>query len=166
VTLISRADLTVPVTTQGRTVLEPATAFKIVMPIDLPSVLPRWGFFPGVRGVRDQTAAWDRVGTTRRLDLTDGSSAVEKLTEYDPGRSFAYEVTNITSVLGRLVFGVRGEWTFTTDGPGTVIRWTYEFKPRPGMLVPVRFGLAAPWRAYMNAGLGRVIAAAESAVKG
>ena len=49
---------------------------------------------------------------------------------YTPGHSFAYEVTGFTSlVLRRLVYGVRGEWTFTPDGNGTVIRWTYEFKP-------------------------------------
>ena len=35
--------------------------------------------------------------------------------------------TNI--VLRRLVYGARGEWTFTPDHSGTVIRWIYEFKP-------------------------------------
>jgi hypothetical protein len=33
-------------------------------------------------------------------------------------------------VFGRLVEGVRGEWTFTPDGDGSVARWTWEFKPR------------------------------------
>jgi hypothetical protein len=45
-------------------------------------------------------------------------------------RSFAYEVTGFTNiVLRRLIYGVRGEWTFTPDDSGAVIRWTYEFKP-------------------------------------
>ena len=43
-------------------------------------------------------------------------------------RSFAYEVTGFTNiVLRRLIYGVRGEWTFTPDDSGAVIRWTYEF---------------------------------------
>ena len=89
-----------------------------------------WGPFPAVRGVRNQTGAWDHVGVSRIPILSDGSMATEKITEYTPGHSFAYEVTGFTNiVLRRLVSGVRGEWTYTPDGSGTVIRWTYDFKP-------------------------------------
>jgi hypothetical protein len=34
-----------------------------------------------------------------------------------------------------------------------VIRWTYEFKPRPGVGALVRIVLAPLWRCYMVAGL-------------
>lgn len=158
-TLISRADRTVPVTVQARTTVPPATAFEIVVPIDLPAVFLPWGLFPGVRGVRDQTGSWDHVGAARHLDLTDGSTGTEVLTEYHLGYSFAYEVTGFTNPLGRIVVGVRGEWTFTADGDGTLVRWTYEFKPRRYGYGLVRFGLATPWRGYMRASLARIIAA-------
>ena len=59
--------------------------------------------------------------------------------------------TNI--VLRRLVYGVRGEWTFTPDGSGTVIRWTYEFKPLRRRYWLVRYVLAPLWRYYMQAGV-------------
>jgi hypothetical protein len=52
--------------------------------------------------------------------LSDGSAANETLTEYTDNHSFACEVTNFTSILERLVEDIRGEWTFTPDGKGTV----------------------------------------------
>jgi Polyketide cyclase / dehydrase and lipid transport len=64
------------------------------------------------------------------------------LTEYTAGHSFAYELSEFTNVLRRLVHGVRGEWTFTPDGNGTMIRWTYEFKPLRGRYFLVRRALA------------------------
>jgi hypothetical protein len=56
-------------------------------------------------------------------------------------------VTGFTNiVLRRLVYGVRGEWTFTPDGSGTVIGWTYEFKPLRRRYWLVRHMLAPLWR--------------------
>jgi hypothetical protein len=159
--LITRTDRTIPVTVQARSAVRPAVAFMIVVPIDLSLVFRRWGPFPGVRGARNQTGAWDHPGASRNPELTDGSTATEVLTEYDPTRSFAYELTGFTNVLGRLVEGVRGEWTFSPDGPGTLIRWTYEFKPRAGCSPTIRFGLAPPWRRYMLAALARTVAVVE-----
>ncbi len=131
--LISRSDRTVPVTVQARTTVDPAATFGMVVPIDLSVVFRRWGPFPGVRSVSNQTGPWDHVGASRNPGLTDGSTATETLTEYTAGHSFAYELSGFTNALGQLVRGVRGEWTFTPDGEGTLIRWTYEFKaaPRP-----------------------------------
>jgi hypothetical protein len=95
---------------------------------------------PGVRGSKNQTGPWDHVGASRNPDLTDGSTATGTLTEYTTGHSFAYELTGFTNILDRLAYGVRGKWTFTPDGTGHVIRWTYEFKPLPG--APALCGMA------------------------
>ena len=103
-----------------------------------------------MRGVHNQTEAWDHAGPACNPDLSDGSTAAERLTEYTAGHSFAYELTEFTNVLRRFVHGVRGEWTFTPDGPGTVIRWTYEFKPLRGRTFLVRRGSAPLWRRYME----------------
>ncbi|KMS91410.1 SRPBCC family protein [Prauserella rugosa] len=159
--LISRSDRTVAVTVQGRTAADPAWSFDVVVPIDLSLVFRGWGPFPGVQGVRNQTGPWDHVGASRNPQLTDGSSATETLTEYDRGRSFAYELTDFSNVLGRLVSGVRGEWTFTPDGTGTVVRWTYEFKPRRGCFLAIRAGLAPLWRRYLLSGLAGALAAVD-----
>lgn len=123
-------------------------AFQIIVPIDLSLVFRRWGLFPAVVGVSEQSGPWDGPGRSRRPQLSDGTSAVETLTEYTPPHSFAYEISGFRNVLGRLVHQVRGEWTFTPDGDGTVLRWTYAFFPRPGRRSVVRLVLAPSWRAY------------------
>ena len=151
--LISRTDATVPVTVQTRVDVPPARTFDINVPMDLSLLFTGWGPFPAVRGVRNQTGAWDHGGASRNPELSDGTTATEALTEYTPGNSFAYEVTDFTNVLGRIVDGVRGEWTFTPDGRGTLIRWTYEFKPKRGRRLLLRLGLAPLWRRYMRAAL-------------
>jgi Polyketide cyclase / dehydrase and lipid transport len=93
--------------------------------------------------------------------LSDRTTANETLTEYTVGHSFAYEVTGFTNILGTLIEGVRGEWTFTPDGEGSVIRWTYEFKPRRGRYFLVRRLLAPLWRNYMQAGIETAARACE-----
>lgn len=114
-----------------------------------------------MQGVKNQTGVWDHVGASRNPVLSDGTTANETLTEYTVDHSFAYEVTGFTNILGKLVEGVRGEWTFTPDGEGTVIRWTYEFKPRRGCYLLVRLGLAPLWRHYMQAGIEAAAKACE-----
>jgi hypothetical protein len=159
--LIFPTDRTVPVTVQTRAEVVPSTAFDVIVPIDLSLIFTGWGPFPAVRGVRNQTGSWDHAGASRNPELSDGSTASETLTEYVPGQSFAYELTDFTNLLGRLVFGVRGEWTFTPDRNGTMIRWTYEFKPRPGWLMVIRWGLAPLWRGYMKSAVKAAARAAE-----
>lgn len=160
--LIGPDDLTVPVTMQTRTTVTPQQVFAVVVPIDLSLILTGWGPFPGVREIANQTGAWDARGQTRQPLLSDGSTAQEALTEYTPPHSFAYEITGFTNVLRVLVHGVRGEWTFTPDGAGTLIRWCYEFRPRPGMTPLIRRAVAPLWRVYMRRALAAAALAAET----
>lgn len=149
--LISASDMTVNVTVQTRVQTAPADAFHVIAPIDLALVFTGWGPFPAVHGVRNQTGEWNHVGASRNPALSDGSTATEGLTEYTVGHSFAYEVSHFTNALRWLIDGVRGEWTFTPNGHGTLIRWNYEFKPRDGRTALIRRVLAPLWRRYMQA---------------
>ncbi|GAA4682585.1 SRPBCC family protein [Frondihabitans cladoniiphilus] len=159
--LITATDRTVPVIVQRRIGMSPADAFAIIAPIDLALVFHKWGPLPGVGGVKNQTGSWDEVGRSRNPQLTDGSTATETLTEYTAPHSFGYELTQFTnSLLSRLAIGVRGEWTFTPDGTETLIRWTYEFLPRPFRYVAVRRLLAPLWHGYMEAALASTVSAA------
>jgi hypothetical protein len=92
--LITKKDITVPVTVQTRTELPPDRAFQPA--VDLSLVFKGWGPFPAVSRVTNQTGAWDHVDASRNPILSDGSFATEKLTEYTVGHSFAYEVTGFT----------------------------------------------------------------------
>lgn len=163
-TLITSTDITVPVTVQTRTTLSPNDAFRIIVPIDLSLVFKGWGPFPGVRGANNQTGAWDAAGQSRKPDLSDGTTAFERLTEYTAPHSFAYEITDFTNALRRVVTGVRGEWTFTPDGAGTLIRWTYEFKPLPGRRFLLKNIVAPLWRRYMIKGIEGSAKTAERTV--
>lgn len=161
--LIKATDDTVSITVHQRSSVSPGAAFRVIVPIDLTTVFHRLGPFPGIRSVANQTEAWDHVGPTRNPQFDDGSQVDEQLTEYVEGSSFAYQLTGFTNVLSRLAAGVRGEWNFNPDGDGTLIRWTYEFKPLPGR----RWILAGPfaplWRRYMAGALGRCVRVTETA---
>jgi Polyketide cyclase / dehydrase and lipid transport len=141
---------------------QPSHAFKVIAPIDLSLVFTGWGPLPAVRGVRNQTGPWDTPGRTRNPDLSDGSTAIEKLTEYQAPHSFAYELTGFTGPLSLLVTKVRGEWTMTPDGPTSIVRWTYSFYPRPGRGFAVRRILALVWRRYATQCLRRAVAIVEA----
>lgn len=160
--LITYADRTVPITVQQRSSLSPADSMALIAPIDLTRVFHPVAPFPGVASVANQTGTWDHPGPQRNPRFTDGSQADEQLTEYEAGSSFAYQLTGFTNALSLLAVGIRGEWTFTPDGEGTMIRWSYEFKPLPGR----RWVLAGPfaplWRRYMRKPLARCVEASES----
>jgi Polyketide cyclase / dehydrase and lipid transport len=159
--LITAGDRTVPCTVQTRSWVSPADAYRVIVPLDLSLVFKAWGPFPGVNGASNQTGAWDAAGQTRNPELTDGSTAFELLTEVTPGHSFAYETTGFTNILGKLIEGIRGEWTFTPDGSATLIRWTYEFKPLPGRYQVLKWIVVPLWRHYMQNGLNNSARAAE-----
>jgi hypothetical protein len=161
--LINKNDVTVPITVYARTSAAPDVAFRIVGPIDLSTVFKADRFFPGIKSVSGQTDSWDHAGVSRHPQFDDGSTVTEKLTEYTAPHGFAYELTGFTNALKNLASGVRGEFSFLPDGSGTLIRWTYEFKPLPGRRLIIAGPFTPLWRRYMQAGMTRMVAAVEAA---
>ena len=159
--LFSPSESGIPSTVQARSTLPPAEALTLIAPIDLPSVFHRWGPFPAVVSVEGQTGTWDAPGRSRRPHFSDGGSARETMTEYTPGAGFAYELRDFTDVFGRLVDGIRGEWTFTPDGDGCIVRWTWEFKPKRGMRLPLAGVVVPLFRRYMQRVMDASVALAE-----
>lgn len=156
------SDHAVTISAQAHTKVSPEQAFGTVMPIDLPSLLLRSGPLPGVADVREQSGSWDTVGQTRQIVLTDRSTMRETVVEYDRGHSFAYRLTELTGLLGAVASGVRGEWAFTPDGTGAIIRWTWEIAPKRGRAALIRAVLAPLMRRNMTAACRRAAAACES----
>ncbi|MFG3094536.1 SRPBCC family protein [Streptomyces sp. NPDC048202] len=155
--LITRTDQTAPITVFARTSVSPETAFAVIAPIDLSLVFKADRFFPGVSHIEGQHDAWDRAGESREPHFTDGSHVTERLTEYTAPHGFAYELTGFTNVLNSLAQGVRGEFSLLPDGPGTNIRWTYEFKPRPGRGWVLNGPFKPLWQRYMQRALDRMV---------
>ena len=148
--LFQRPETGVSASVQARCALPPDRALVTIAALPLPDVFLRWGPFPGVVAVDGQVGGWDAAGRSRRPRFSDGGTVVETLVEYVPGSSFAYELRGFTDVFGRIVDGVRGEWTFTPDGDGSVVRWTWEFKPKARSR-PVLAGVVVPlYRRYMQ----------------
>src|SRR4051812_36623375 len=159
--MISNTDKTVPITVFARSSAPPNVSFQIIAPIDLTKVFLADALFPGIAAVEDQNDTWDHAGVARRPRFTDGTHATERLTEYVEGHGFAYELSGFTNTLATLAVGVRGEFSFLPDGAGSMIRWTYEFKPKRWR----RWLIAGPflplWRRYMKKALDRMVAVAE-----
>ena len=147
-------------TVLARSPLPPAVLMPRVAEYPLPSMFRRWAVFPGIDRVDGQEGTWDRVGGSRTIRLSDGGSVVETLVEHRTGSSFAYELIGFTDVFGRVVRGVRGEWSFAPDGDGSVVRWTWEFAARPGRRALVALLVVPAYRRNME----RMIRAAVAAV--
>jgi len=129
---------------------DPARTFAILTPSDPARFYPRFRVIPAVVAVTDQTGAWDAVGQTRTLHLSDGSTVVETTTDVERPGFFAYELTDFTKVFGPLVDHARAEWHFDPAEGGTRITWSYTFFGRPGRGWIVALIVRLTWAAYMR----------------
>ena len=157
---------TVDVTVKARAKCPAETAFDVIAPIDLSSILEGWLLVPGVDGVRDQTGAWDAAGQTRTVLLSDGSEVEETLTSVERPKSFGYRVGPLPGPLGLLAGFATGEWVFKpVSAKSTDISWTYSFEVDLIRHMAVRLIVAPMWRGYADRALKRAVAAAEAAHK-
>jgi hypothetical protein len=130
-------------------------AFKHVVPVDLTSIFTGYGPLPAVTGIQDQTGEWNVADQSRTVQFSDGSSAQERLTQYDEPRYFRYVVSGFTGTLRFLVTSARGEWWFSGVQSGrTHIKWRYAFDARSVLALPaLLFVVNVLWRGYMEKGL-------------
>jgi len=136
--------------------------FDQIVPIDLRTVFKGYGLLPAVVDVAEQTGAWDAAAQTRKVVLSDGSSAKEELTHYDRPGQFAYRITELTGLFGLVAQEASGEWRFAESGTSTTLSWTYAFTPRSRWTRPVLGVVGLLWRRYMR----RVLALCRSQIEG
>ncbi len=141
----------------------PKRAWEITGPIDATRFYPKFGPLPAVVEVRDQTGAWDAVGQTRTLVLSDGGTVVETITDADSPTFFAYELSNFQKLFGRLVSGARAEWRFERAEGGTSITWSYEFHALPARGWIVGLIVRLFWTRYMTKVLPPIAAEVDRA---
>lgn len=136
-------------------------AWDVIVPCDLPSFFPGMKpAVPAITKVTDQTGDWDAAGQARQIHLDDGSSVHETIDAVDRPHTFNYTVGPFTGLTGKLVVHAKGEFVFEEMGGGTHVRWTYVWKPRPGMQ-PVVWVLAKLWSAYSKRVLLKLAQAAQ-----
>lgn len=146
--LITRPHVGPAATAFARSPLPPAELLERIAAFPIPEMFVGWRMFPAVTAVDD--AVWDHVGATRVHRLADGGEVTETMVEYTAGHGFAYELIGFTDVFGRLVHGVRGEWSFAPDGTGSIARWTWEFAPRPLRRTLMALVVGPLWERYMR----------------
>lgn len=131
-----------------------ADAFHRTLPIALPTLFHRWyGPFPPIKGVREQTGAWDAAGQTRIVHLAGGARMREELTSVDPPRSFGYRLSEITGPMALLVDHILGEWVFAPAPGGTEITWRWDIRPRSALTARALPVLGGLWKGYARRAL-------------
>ncbi|CAN5553549.1 hypothetical protein BH09ACT4_BH09ACT4_19510 [soil metagenome] len=141
---------------EGFAPAKPDRTFAIMTPSDPTRFYPKTGLIPGIVKVHDQTGAWDAVGQSRKLILSDGGTVIERLKVVDSPRRFAYQLTDFTGFFGNLVAFADAEWDFDASVEGTRIRWTYTYhaQPKRGWIVRLVVALArAPYMKKVLPGL-------------
>jgi len=152
------ADRLVPVTVHANTAVPADETFATAVDVDLTLIFKGLGPLPAVIGTLDQTGPWDRVGASRKPQLSDGSEAFEQITAYRPPGYFEYEVSGFTNRFSLLIAGARGDWKFTpTPDGGTAIAWTYAFRPLRFRAIAIRLLIAPVWRRYMQRALDATV---------
>ena len=133
-----------------------ASVFNHVIPIDLASIFKGHGPLPAVTGVQNQTGPWDKVGQSRTVLLSDGSSAREIITRLEAHHYFRYTVSDFSGGLRFFTTAADGQWWFepvSSSGP-THVKWSYTFKARSLLSAPVLWFITRfLWRPYMRQAL-------------
>jgi len=127
-------------------------AFQGILDAPLPVLFPkRSGPIPPVDHCEGQDGAWDTVGQTRKVVLSDGGSNVETLVALQPSTDYRYRLSDFTGPMKALVASVEGRFAFVPDGSGTRVTWSWEMhatSPVTRALLPV---LGFFWRRYATA---------------
>jgi hypothetical protein len=141
----------------------PEKVLERAMDFDAPSVVRKRGLLPGVRSVSGATGAWTNVGQKRQLVLTDGSRVEETLVDITPS-SYAYRVADFTGPIRLLVREAKASFAVEPRRDGSMLTWTYEFKPKSALAAPIiSFLVDTAYNAWMDAGLERLKDAIEAA---
>ncbi len=154
--------MTAPSVTVSLVVATPQQwTWDILVPIDPARFYPKFGPLPAVIGVKKQTGPWDVVGSSRELQLSDGGTVTETITDVRAPSFHGYRLTEFTKLFGRLVDYAHSEWEFAPEQRGTTVTWTYTFvaKKRWGWLVGLIVRLF--WDPYMRQVLPEIAHEAE-----
>jgi len=134
--------------------------------VDLSKIMHRYGVLPSVVATRGQTGPMHVAGSSRVIQFSDGSTAVEEVTSCDPPRKVIYRVRELTSMFRHLVTEGRGEITFQESPTGgTAVEWRYTFAGRNlAATLLLRPLVSSIWRGYMRSALSRAKHLAEAEV--
>jgi hypothetical protein len=124
----------------------------------LPKILTGYGLVPAVAFTSGVSGPWHEVGSHRIVHLADGSTAEERVTQYDRASYFAYRVSNPSFALKYLMTEARGQFWFVQENGGTRIKWTYTFAPKNAFArIPLMLFVKTQWKGFMKVCLKNVV---------
>lgn len=95
-------------------------------------------------------------GARRLVSLSDGSSLEEEILELERPRTHGYRWQGPPLPFSLIVRSGEAHWTFTPDEGGTRVDWSYSFELTTVLVYPLGLAVAALFRRWMSAGLGRL----------
>lgn len=127
---------------------DPAVIARAVRPL---------GPLPGVDRAWVIGGGETRLGTIRRVVLTDGTPLDETVTEWEPPRVHGYRIKGFRFPLGSLVTHIDSRWVFSPLGDGTRVTWTYEVNVKNALALPIVVALTkGPLQRFLAASLERL----------
>lgn len=135
--------------------VDPDAAYADTIGVPLPQVFHRWfGPIAPIARVEGQDGPWGTVGQTRTVVQAAGAGTFEEeLVAAEPGRRFAYRLTDPGGPVRALIGAVDGEWRFDPVGTGTRITWTWEVEPANAVASALMPGFARAWKGFARQGL-------------
>ena len=125
-----------------RTISAPqAAVFALALdPVRFPKTFRGCGPIPGLRGITAQAPS--AIGSTRRVESSDGSILTERITALDPPYRHAYELSGLRPPLAWLARSGDADWTFANAGTATRVSWDYAFTLTSVFAWPLEIGRA------------------------
>jgi len=138
--------------------------FYWFLSVDLSRIMHRYAILPGVVSTGNQTGPMDQAGSSRVIQFSDGSSAVEEIMSSDPPSRINYRISQVTSMFRVLVREGRAQISFDQSPTGgTSVEWRYTFYGHNWaatlLLKPL---IATLWRGFLQSTLSRARQLAES----
>ena len=95
-----------------------------------PNYFPKYfkGFAPFVPGIRKITPQWTGQivpGGVRKVDLSDGSFVMERVTVHEPPRLQKYEMAELNSMQKLVCQKMHAEYSLEDKGEFVHVKWTY-----------------------------------------
>jgi hypothetical protein len=131
--------------------------FYWFLSVDLAKIMPAYGLIPGVVGVEDQTGPMHVIGSSRRLRLSDGTTAREQVTSCEPPQVVQYRLCELTNLFRHLVADARGEiWFREIQEDHTRVEWQYAFFGRSlAAALVLKLLIPLQYKGFMQTALDR-----------
>jgi hypothetical protein len=91
---------------------------------------------PGIRSAAFEAHPPGVVGTRIRVVNTDGSSHVEEIVAWEPGRRVRLDMKDFSPPLSRLAAAFEETWEFERLGDGTRVTRSFALHPRTALARP------------------------------